>query len=63
MILIEILEKVLIEEIEKVRNENIKLKVKNKKLTIKLSKLKSNEELLNYRLNFIKEGGKCTQNV
>ena len=63
MILIEILEKVLIEEIEKVRNENIKLKVKNKKLTIKLSKLKSNEELLNYRLNFIKDGGKCTQNV
>jgi hypothetical protein len=63
VILIEILEKVLIEEIEKVRNENIKLKVKNKKLTIKLSKLKSNEELLNYRLNFIKEGGKCTQNV
>jgi len=63
VILIEILEKVLIEEIEKVRNENIKLKVKNKKLTIKLSKLKSNEELLNYRLNFIKDGGKCTQNV
>ncbi|MGL6168828.1 MAG: hypothetical protein ACRC0Y_11115 [Fusobacteriaceae bacterium] len=63
MIEIEVLENVLIGEIEKVRNENIKLKVKNKKLTIKLSKLKSEQELLNYRLNFIKDGGKCTQNV
>lgn len=63
MIFIEVLEKVLIEEIEKVRNENIKLKVKNKKLTIKLSKLKNSQELLNYRLNFIKDGGKCTENV